>query len=75
MTVWFYIRDSVMQDIPYAHKHLAGDGDLHFHAVLASLDTLPIRELCEKGVFCPGSPPSTFYHGLAEELVPMCNPA
>ncbi len=75
MIGWFLIRHSIMKDIPDGHQHLAGDGDLYFHAVLASLDTLPIRELCEKGVFCPGSPPSTFYHGLAEELVSMCNPA
>ncbi len=42
MIVWFQIRDSVMQDMPYAHKHLACDGDLHFQPVLASFDTLPV---------------------------------
>ena len=42
MIGWLLIRDSVMQDIPYGHKHLSGYCDLHFHTVFASFHTLPV---------------------------------
>ena len=71
----FLIRDSVVQDIPYGHQHLAGDSDLHLHSVLASQAALSSHELVEEGVFCSGCAPGTFNHGFSKELVAMRYPA
>ena len=42
MIGWLDVSDSIMEDVPYSHKHFTGYGNLHFHAVFAPLDTLAV---------------------------------
>lgn len=49
-----YVRNVITEYVPYGNEHLSCYGDLHFHAVLLSVDTLSAEEFREEGIFCTG---------------------